>query len=273
MSSSLGTRARRTISAVGVVGAVSLLIASCITNAGMFTLGIENGSAVALHNAEGEPTLSFAYSDTKACADGIDNDVDERIDGADPQCDSTTDNNERLDGVQTVQAPELHLDVKAVGDVIFEPSHLVFPQAEVCVDLGLLGGVVCVGATLHGAGGSQTGHIDTGTRRITMTLPLVVDLDALVGLSGFGTNCAIGPFDVDFVSTDYDILTGEATLVAQDVPVAAVSNCGSLYNGFINDLAGLPGTADISWNTTILNGEGDPLEFAKPETTTTTAAP
>jgi hypothetical protein len=264
MSSSRRTRARRLVSAAGVVGVVSLLVAACVANAGMFTLGIHNGSTVALRNAEGEPTLSFAYSDTKACADGIDNDVDARIDGSDPQCDSSTDNNERLDGVQTAEPPDLPMEIKATGEMLFDPADLVFPVAEVCVDLGLLGGVVCVGATLRGTGEPQVGNIDTGTRQITLTLPLVVDLDALVGLPGFGANCAIGPFEVDFVGSGYDTATGEATLVADDVPVAAVGNCGSTYNGFINDLAGLPGTADISWNTTILNGDGDPIAFQQP---------
>jgi hypothetical protein len=259
-------RARRLASTAGVLGVVMLLVAACITNAGAFTLTVQNGSTFALFNAEGEPTMSFAYSDTKACADTIDNDLDRRTDfGNDPQCDSAADNNERLDGVQTAGAPTLPMEIKAVGDVLFDPTDLVFPPAEVCVDLGLLGGIVCIGTTVRGTGAAQTGHIDTGTHVITLTVPLLVDIDAVVGLPGFGADCAIGPISPTFTATDYDTTTGAATLVANDVPVPAVSNCGSLYNGFVNDLAGLPGTADVSFRSSILNGEGAPITFKDPE--------
>lgn len=259
-------RARRLVSTAGVLGAVALVVAACITNAGAFTLTVGSGSTVALFDAGGEPAMSFSLSDVRACADTVDNDLDGRSDfGRDPQCDSADDANERLDGVQATVPPTLPMEIKAGGEVLFDPTDLVLPPAEVCTDLGLLGGIICTSSTVHGVGAAQTGSIDTETHVITLTLPLVVEIDAVVGLPGFGSDCAIGPISPTFVATDYDQATGDTTLVATDVPVAAVTNCGSLYNGFVNDLAGLPGTADISLRSSILNGEGDPIAFQEPE--------
>jgi hypothetical protein len=242
---------------------MAMLASACVTNPGPFTIRVTPGAEVFLKDdVGGNITREFTYDDP-ACSDGSDNDLDGLTDfGSDSQCDAANDTNERVDGVQSFTAPSLPIEIDEAGEITTDPTDLVFPQTEVCIDLGSSGGVSCMGLTVRGTGGPQTGNVNSETEELTLNLPLTIDLDALVGFPGLGANCAIGPINGSYVANDYNTTTGATTFFVLDVPVPAASNCGTNYNTLINGWGGLPGAADIIITCTILNPNGDPIATA-----------
>lgn len=250
--------------AVAVIGAMSIvLLTGCITNAGAFTLTVLDGSTFTVTDLSGNPTSAFVLSSTAKCNDGIDNDVDGQIDyGADPECDSASDMSERVDGVQSPPGPvSVSIDIDAAGSITADPSDFVMPQDETCVNTGT-SGVWCMGVTLHGTGGVQTGSIDSESQQITLPMPMVIELDALAGFPGLDSDCHIGPINSILVADNYNLTTGEAGLAVADSAVPAISGCGGDYDTLLNSFLSLPGQADIDVLTTILNGDGDPITFS-----------
>ncbi|MGH9228882.1 MAG: hypothetical protein ACRD07_09160 [Acidimicrobiales bacterium] len=248
-------RPRRLLVAVAAATALIVTMAgpasADVSNPGTFEATILDGSTIAL-------TAETFEVGTSACEDGKDNDFDGNTDhssvSADPdaECDSVDDANERLDGVQTNPDATITFDVDADGDITLDPADIVFPETELCTDLGF--DVWCLGATIVGSGSSAfSGFIDpdgpsgvTGTGTISLPVVIQVDLRDTDGFPNFNDDCFIGPISMTLTSNDYNHTTGTATLSASSVDVPAVTmDCGSFivdYNDAINDRLQLPDT-------------------------------
>lgn len=244
----------RLLNAVAVTGGLALLVSACITNPGPFTITVNPGSSVVLKDSGGTPTRTFSYNDP-ACSDGSDNDLDGSADyPTDTQCSSASDSNERLAGFQTYDPPTLPIEIDAAGAITFDPTDLEFPQSELC-----LSSAACLGVTAHGTGTTQSGQFDSEAQTVSLTLPLTLEIDNLIGFGDIGANCAIGPVTPTLVSDTYNTTTGATTFTATGVPVPTASGCGANYNSLIDSYAGLPGTADFTIHATILDAEGNPI--------------
>jgi hypothetical protein len=163
-------RARRIGPGLAVVAALGLA-ASCVTNPGEFTATAGPGSFIELLDEAGQPNPeSFLDIGSPACHDGADNDLDGRADtGADPQCDSASDANERLDGVQAYVPTTLPFQVESDGHFTVQPTDLEILPVEHCVP-GTGGEVWCLAVTLRGAGGERQGSIN-GTH-VELPIPI-----------------------------------------------------------------------------------------------------
>jgi hypothetical protein len=200
-------------------------------------------------------TLQFG----PACADGGDNDLDYAIDlAADQECISLTDSSERLSGDQPLLASTFPIDVDAAGTITIDPTETDFAQLETC-PLRIEGEVWCLGVTLVGTGAPQTGAIDAATGQINIPLTGQLEIDTLTGFPGLAPTCHIGPVPTSLSATDYDETTGSASLVAVGVEVPIVDSCGDAWNDILNAYLSLPGEADISLISTILDSNGNPL--------------
>lgn len=244
------------------LGAVALLVAACgISNPGTFTTTVLPGSALVLTDGSGTPTAEFTVG-VAACSDGRDNDLDGRIDaGTDNQCDDPADANERLDGVQGYEPPVWAMDVDAAGAITLDPASIDFQQIEDCLNTGLA--IWCMGITIVGTGPVQTGTISPADGTIELPLSVRVEIDGIVGFPGLSASCAVGPINGTLDATDYDKTTGDATLTVADMPVPAVSGCGSSglinYDAIINSSLSLPGQADVTFATRTLDASGAPV--------------
>lgn len=244
------------------VGAVMLLLAACgVSNPGTFTTTVLAGSSLVLTDAGGTPTLQFAVG-TAPCSDGRDNDLDTHIDsGLDAQCDSPNDANERLDGVQAYVPPTWIMEVDSGGAITVDPASITFQQVEECINVII--GIWCMGITIVGAGDTLNGTITPGDGTIELDFGVNVEIDGITGFPGLSPDCRIGPIAGTLNATDYDKTTGEATLAVADMPVPAVSGCGSSgllnYDTLINDALSLPGQADVNFLTRTLDAGGNPV--------------
>lgn len=244
------------------LGAIALVVAACgVSNPGTFTTTVLSGSSLVLTDAGGTPTAQFPVG-VASCSDGRDNDIDGAIDsGADPQCDSATDANERLDGVQAYESPRWTMDVDSAGAITLDPAAIDFQQIEECINVII--GNWCMGITIVGTGPTLVGKISPADGTIELPLQLKVDVDGIVGFPGLTSTCAVGPISGTLTATDYDKTTGDATLSVADMPVPAVSGCGSSglinYDSLINSSLSLPGQADVTFETRTLDSAGKPV--------------
>jgi hypothetical protein len=244
------------------LGAVALLLASCgVSNPGTFTTTVQSGSSLVLTDAGGTPTLQFAVG-VAPCSDGRDNDLDTRVDsGSDAQCDSPNDANERVDGVQAYASPTWVMDVDSGGALTVNPASVAFQQVEECINVVI--GIWCMGITIVGTGAPLTGTITPGEGTIELGFRVNVEIDGITGFPGLSADCRIGPIAGTLNATDYDKTTGTATLAVADMPVPAVSGCGSSgllnYDQLINDALSLPGQADVNFLTRTLDAGGNPI--------------
>lgn len=73
----------------------------------------------------------------------------------------------------------------------------------------------------------------------------------------------MGPISGTLTASDYDKTTGDASLSVADMPVPAVSGCGSSglfnYDSLINSSLSLPGQADVTFESRTLDGSGNPV--------------
>jgi len=244
------------------LAAVAVVVAACggVANPGTFTTTLLGGSSLVLTDAGGTPTAQFDVG-TAPCSDGLDNDIDGQIDTADAQCDSPTDANERINGVQAYEPPTWVMDVAAGGAITLNPATIDFQQIEQCINVVI--GIWCMGITIVGTGSTVTGTISPANGTIELPLNVRVEVDGVTGFPGLSANCAVGPVSGSLVATDYDKTTGEATLTDADIPVPAVSGCGSSglinYDTLINDTLSLPGQADITLSSRTLDASGNPV--------------
>lgn len=244
------------------LGAIALFVAACgIPNPGTFTTTVLSGSSLVLTNAAGTPTAQFAVG-VAACSDGRDNDIDGLTDsGPDPQCDSTADANERIDGVQAYESPSWTMDVASAGIITLDPAAIDFQQIEECINVVL--GNWCMGITIVGTGPLLSGKISPADGTIELPLQMKVEVDGIVGFPGLSPTCSVGPISGTLTATDYDKTTGDATLSVADMPVPAVSGCGSSgifnYDSLINSSLSLPGQADVTFETRTLDANGKPV--------------
>jgi hypothetical protein len=244
------------------LGAVVLFVAACgVSNPGTFTTSVLSGSSLVLTDAGGTPTIQFPVG-TAPCSDGRDNDLDNQIDaGADPQCDSPTDANERVDGVQAYQGPTWVMNVDSGGAITVAPSSIHFQQLEECINVVI--GIWCMGITIVGTGADLTGTVTPSDRTMSLEFRVNVEIDGITGFPGLSPNCRIGPIAGTLRATDYDKATGNATLSVADMAVPAVSGCGSSgllnYDQLINDALSLPGQADVTFATRTLDAGGKPI--------------
>jgi hypothetical protein len=141
-----------------------------------------------------------------------------------------------------------------------DPADIAFPQTEVC-PIRFDGDPWCLGETLVGTGSPQNGSVDPDTGQIDIPFSVNVELDALTGFDGLDSGCQIGSIETTLVATDYDEVTGNATLIANDIDVPAVTTCGTDWNALLNEYLSLPGEADISFSVQILDGDGDPIQI------------
>jgi hypothetical protein len=244
------------------LGAVVLFVAACgVSNPGTFTTTVLPGSSLVLTDAGGTPTAQFGVG-VASCSDGRDNDLDGQIDtGADAQCDSPTDANERVNGVQAYTPPTWTMDVDSGGAITVAPASIHFQQIEECINVVI--GIWCMGITIVGTGPTLAGTISPANGTIDLAFRVNVEIDGITGFPGLSANCAVGPISGTLAATDYDKTTGEATLTVADMPVPAVSGCGSSgllnYDTLINDALALPGQADVTFTTRTLDGSGNPV--------------
>lgn len=255
------------LAAVGtVIGALVVLaqpaMAAGVSNPGAFTATVQGGSSLTLSGGQ-----VFGLG-IPACSDGIDNDLVEGIDAADPDCDSPADANERLDNVQAYVAPKVNTTVSGTGVINLAAAGIVFPQGEVCVNSGI--GIWCLGTTIQGTA-ATVGSIDpegptaaAADGTISLPVSMRVELDAVVGFPGLGANCRISPGTATLNSTNYNKTNGNATLTnSAAVAVPAVNTCGSFgfinYNTLINGQLGLPGTANVNLLVQIRNALNQPV--------------
>src|SRR5262245_10744995 len=141
---------------MAALAAVALFVTACgISNPGTFTTSIRSGSSLTLTDDAGTPTIAFSVG-VAPCSDGRDNDLDGRIDQAnDSQCDSATDANERIDGVQAYQAPRWQMDVDSGGVITLDPADIVFQPLEECINVVI--GIWCMNVTIASSGAPLTG--------------------------------------------------------------------------------------------------------------------
>ena len=247
----LGRGLRR--SAVGSVAVVvAAVVVGCVGNPGPFDIVAHEGSNLTLEDAGGAITFTLDTG-TPACDNGQDDDVDGLADTADPDCTSASDDNERLMGAQVLAPTVQPVDIDGAGTMTYDPTEMVVPQREFCLDAGN-----CLGLTVEGRGGTRTGTV--AADGVHLPLTIAVEIDALVGFDGVGTDCEIGPIESEFVASDYDTTTGEAAMVAADAPVPGATGCGdwtSLFNAFL----GLPTLGNSLLNATILDAGGQPIQF------------
>lgn len=244
------------------LAAVALLASACgVSNPGTFTTTVRSGSSLQLTDDAGTPTIAFSVG-VAPCSDGRDNDLDSRIDTAgDAQCDSPTDANERLDGVQAYQAPRWQMAVDSGGAITLDPATIVFQPLEECINVVI--GIWCMNVTIVGSGAPLTGTIKPADGTIELGFRANVEIDGVTGFPGLSANCRVGPINGTLNATDYDKATGQATLTVADMAVPAVSGCGSSgllnYDTLINDSLSLPGQADVTFLTTTLDAAGNPV--------------
>jgi hypothetical protein len=247
------------LAAVGTVVGVLVVLAQPawgVTNPGAFATTVQAGSSLTLASG-----AVFGIG-TPACADGSDNDTDTLIDAADPECDATNDNNERVNGVQAYVQPRVNTTINAAGTINLAVAGYVFPASEICVNIL---GVQCLNATIAGDG-ATVGNINpegptpaAGDGTITLPVDLRVELDAVTGFIGLPGNCRILPATATLTSNNYNKTNGNATLAnAVAVSVPAVTSCG-IYNALINGALGLPTTAVATLITQTRNAGGLPV--------------
>jgi hypothetical protein len=242
--------------------AVALFVAACgVSNPGTFTTNVRSGSSLVLTDDAGTPTIQFSVG-VAPCSDGRDNDLDTRIDTAsDAQCDSPTDANERLDGVQAYQAPRWQMAVDSGGAITLDPATIVFQPLEECINVVI--GIWCMNVTIASSGAPLTGTIKPADGTVELAFRVNVEIDGVTGFPGLSANCRVGPINGTLTADDYDKTTGQATLAVADMAVPAVSGCGSSgllnYDTLINDSLALPGQADVSFLTTTLDANGQPV--------------
>ena len=253
------------MAALGTALAVLVVLAQPASAAGVSNPGTFNATVLAGSSLTLSGGTAFAIG-TRACADGVDNDLDGNIDAADGQC-TGNDNNERLAGTQNYVQPRVTTTVSGTGVVNLAIAGYVFPSGEICVNAL---GVWCITATIAGDG-ATVGSIDpegptaaAGDGTISLPIDLRVELDAAVGFPGLAANCRILPATATLTSNNYNKTTGNATLAnTAAVSVPAVTGCGSFgllnYNTLINGQLGLPGTANATLLTQIRNAANQPV--------------
>jgi hypothetical protein len=194
-----------------------------------------------------------------ACSDGGDNDADTFADHADdPECDAAADASERLDGIQAYAASSLPLTVAADGTITVDPTQLSIQQREFCM-IGAESALWCFGLTVKGAGSTQTGTISS--EGVTIPWSVVVEVDAVTGVTGLGADCQIGPITTTLASNTYDEVTGQTTLTSSDATLPAVTGCGSDWSNLIDLYLGLPALGDATLEAMILDANGNPISI------------
>jgi hypothetical protein len=245
---------KRSFALLPVMVGVALL-AGCVGNPGAFTIAMHEGSNLSIEDEDGLTTFVLDIASV-ACDDGVDNDLDGTVDsGADAECDSAVDANERLDGVQVYSPPVQPVDIDAAGAMTYDPTEMVVPQREQCIDLG---SVWCLGLRITGVGPSRSGSVESSAVLFPTTIK--IEIDALVGFAGLPANCEIGPIDGTWVADNYDLVTGATHMVATDSEIPATTGCGD-WAAALDSFLGLPTLGDAVLESTILNGSGQPVQL------------
>jgi hypothetical protein len=245
--------------ALAVVG----LAGGCVTNAGDFTASMRPNSFLEVLDAGGAPNPASHFDfGTPGCANGIDDDLDGVVDGADGQCDATNDRNERLDGVQAFVAPTLPFHVESDGHFTVQPTALSAPPIERCVRNAATGNAVwCLSVTLKGAGGERQGSIRTDGNRVRLPLPATLKFDAVTGFPGLPATCETDYINGPYAGEGYDEATGNITEQVAHETWPALTTCGS-YNATLNTLLGLPAESQSTLNWTLRNASGQTIHQA-----------
>lgn len=247
---------KRAALAAGFVITMGLL-AACVGNPGSFTITMQEGSQFVIEEDDGTSPRYILDIGTPACAEGTDNDLDGLVDTADPECDSATDNSERVNGVQAYTESTQPVQVAADGTMTYNPANMTAAPREQCFEVG--SELWCLQLTLAGVSGSKTGSVGAGG--LTLPTSLEVQIDAATGFAGLGADCEIGPIEAGFVADSYNETTGESQYLETDASVPAATGCGD-WTGVINDYLGLPATGNAVLETTILNSNGQPVDVS-----------
>lgn len=172
-----------------------------------------------------------------------------------------------FDAVSRRSARELVSSLAAAGTTVLMTTHDM-GEAEMLADrVGILvqGTLVAQGSVTSLTEGQRSEisfSLPAGTSRDH--LPAGLKLDAEVGYPGLGPDCEIGPIDAVFEADSYDLETGEAELVANGNDVPAAENCGD-WTDAINGRLGLPTLGNSVLSTTILDADGNPIQWEESE--------
>jgi hypothetical protein len=271
-----GSRMRRRIVGVVGIGAIAVGLVACgdvVANPGPFT-AISDGGAMTVTSDTTGPGFIIPMVGNPACSDGVDNDWDGFVDRAqssanpDPGCSGIYgDDNERLDGLQESGHEEIDLDVAGNGETTFDPAlDYRFPVRESCPTV-VAGEPRCFTLQITGLPGELQGTLNPVERIADLPIAAEIQVETAAGAPDVAPGCAIGPITGEFSLVR--IRLGSAwELIAEDLAVPAVTNCGVEGNAIVNEAFGLPGTADWRFTVRIVNAAGEPI--APPTTTTTT---
>jgi hypothetical protein len=214
------------------------------------------------------------------CGDGIDNDGDTRVDGADFECSVVggpvgatvaNDDSELAGGYQQKVDVSITGSVAANGAVSVPTSGIVFPPGYVPITDPFNGWVYVVRATVS-ATAPATGVLDPLTGKVDLQVKIQVLLEGEPLGVGLGWDCKIGrpenPITLNLttgvsgtlVGTAYSPSTGAAKLVDGLFSVPGATGCPiGLFNinQIINDQMGLPSPAGA--NKASINGLTNPV--------------
>lgn len=254
---------RRVGVAVTMAGALGATVVACepppppvvVENPGVFVGTNLSGSFYEYLDANGTPMeRSFFDSANPACANDIDDDADGLVDtGADPDCDSPDDANERLDGVQDHRGSYLPTTIEADGKLRVDPGELVVEPMEKCLMNG--GELWCLNIQPHGAGPVREG---IATRdHVVVAIPMTIKFDLISGYPGWDDRCEIPYTENVYVGDGYDEETGIVVLESAAYnPAPAIENCGD-WTDLLNAVLGLPGTGHSTLVVEMRNAAGE----------------
>ena len=257
----MGPRARRVGAAAALAVLAGAAVAGCepappvvVENPGVFTGVAGPGSFYEYLDAGGNPTeRSYFDAGNPMCANGIDDDADGQLDGADPQCDAPDDANERLDGVQAYGGSHLSTTIEEDGRIAIDPADLHVEPVEKCLMSG--GELWCLNIVPQGSGPVREGIFSPDL--VAIAIPMTIKFDLISGYPGYDPDCSVDYAENVYVADDYDQDTGRLTLktIAYN-PVPAMTNCGD-WTSLFNAVLGLPGTGRSELVVTLTNEAGE----------------
>jgi hypothetical protein len=112
---------------------------------------------------------------------------------------------------------------------------------------------------VKGIGPAQTGSVTA--EGVVLPMPIILELDPLVGYADVPAGCQIGPVEGSFLASSYDEVTGETEMVNADRQVPAITTCGD-WNAAFNAYLGLPTLGNGVMQSTILDAAGNPIDLA-----------
>lgn len=251
----------RRIGVVAVLGVLGGVAAGCepappvvVENPGEFVGVAGPGSFYEYLDADGIATPnSFFDAGNPMCANGIDDDADGRLDGADRQCAAPGDANERLDGVQAYGGSSLAVTIEEDGRILADPADLHVEPVEKCLVSG--GELWCLNIVPQGSGPVVEGVLTHDL--VVLAIPMTIKFDLISGYPGFDPACSVGYAHNLYAADDYDQDTGRLTLKTIPTnPVPAMDNCGD-WTGLLNAVLGLPGTGHSELAVTLTDASGD----------------